>query len=178
MILGLDPSLTGFGWAVVGADLTVIDCGVICTKPIAKKRGIRVMDSQCQRSDEILRELDRAMMNHRPRCVVAEGPVGSKSVKAATALERSNATWQAWAYCLRLPRVMVTAGDVKRACTGLSSCDKELVAQGVRRVSPNAAVAECIGRIAPKKREHVYDAIGAVIAAWDSDVVRMARQTK
>jgi Holliday junction resolvasome RuvABC endonuclease subunit len=178
MILGLDPSLTGFGWAVVDHDLRIVDCGVVSTKPLAKKRGIRVMDSQCQRSDEILRALEAVHAGHTVRCVVAEGPVGSKSVKAACALERANATWQAWAYCMRIPRAMVTAGDVKRACTGLPTCDKELVANGVRRLSPNAAVSDAINRVAPKKREHVYDAIGAVIAAWDSDVVRMARQTK
>jgi Holliday junction resolvasome RuvABC endonuclease subunit len=175
VILGLDPSLTGFGWAVVDGDRRVLDCGVISTKPQHKKRGIRVMDSQCQRSDVILSVLDSVRQKHpgEIRCVVAEGPAGSKSVKAACALERAAATWQTWAYMHEMPRVMVTSGDIKRI-TSHAAATKEDVETAVWDW-----VAELdTYHVPPSKREHVFDAIGAVIAAWDSDVVRMARQSR
>jgi Holliday junction resolvasome RuvABC endonuclease subunit len=175
IVLGVDPSLCNTGIAAVDLRPTcdaVMETLVIVTEPSAKKRRVLTSDDDARRVAEIAAGLDAAIRKHRPVALIVEAPAGSKGARAARALGLAIATVVAVAKLRELPLVQVQPLDVKRAACGTKAASKDDVILAIERAFPDVTWPTGPDSLI----EHAADALGAVLAARDSETLRMARR--
>jgi len=136
IVIGLDPSLAAYGWAVL--DVTaprprVLDAGCVITKKTADLRGY-VFEDDAERVERIARELFRVIDGAVTRGsvqIVHEAPGGSKSSAAMKALSFAFSVTRIVCYARGIRPLGVTAGDVKRTLCGVADAEKDRVADAV-----------------------------------------------
>jgi crossover junction endodeoxyribonuclease RuvC len=174
IVLGVDPSLCNTGVAAVNLDPAgdrVVEALVIRTDPSGKRRKALVGDDDARRVSEIAGGLDAAIAKHRPVAIVVEAPAGSKGARAGRALGLAIATVVTVAKLRQLPLLQVQPLDVKRGTCGIKGATKDDIIAAVERLFPDVEWPEPASLI-----EHAADAVGAVVAARDSEMLRMARR--
>ena len=193
LILGVDVGFVATGLALVDVRAsTIVAVAVVRTERQAKKRGIRVADDDAERCCILRRGIWDFLRGHRDTVyserglgadppherisgIVAELPhAGAKSARAIRSMALATGACVATFDELGLPVEYVTPRDVK-LITGSAKAEKADVARAVDRRLTFATLAE-LEPFPRSLHEHVYDAAAAVLAAWDGNVVRMARQ--
>jgi len=122
--MACDPSLTGFGWAVLKIDGTILACGCIKTGSENKVRRIRKGDDDVRRIYEINHVLLRRIRRHRVNYLVSELPHGSQSSSAAKMVGITAALGQTLSQALDIPIEWYSEGDSKKALLGKLSATK------------------------------------------------------
>lgn len=189
LVLGVDVGFTATGLVLIDVPAsTIVACAVIRTERQAKKRGIRVADDDAERvvtlRRGILEFLDPPigdtptlkLIVNRLAGIVAELPhAGAKSARAIRSMALATGAVVATLDELGLPVEYVTPRDVK-LITGSAKAEKVDVQMAVaKRLRSSPAIADWT-HIPRGLHEHVHDAAASVLAAWDGNVVRMARQ--
>jgi len=129
IILGLDPGLASFGWAILEKDrksgLSIVDCGVIKT-PAGELLGNRLC--------KIESELKDIIKNNVPDMASIEELFFVKNIKTAMAV--SHARGVAILACSRagLKINEFTPIQVKQALTGYGQADKKQVGFMVQKI--------------------------------------------
>ena len=123
VVLALDPSLTGFGWAVIKQN-KIIDTGCIKTIPEFKKRKIYKATDRMRRVHIINRILKRAIEKHNINYIVTELPHGSQSAIAAISLGMVSSMPQTIADFLGFKIEHYSEGESKKALLGKRSAEK------------------------------------------------------
>ena len=82
-ILALDPSMGGFGWAVLDPEHNILAKGCIKTSPSPKKLKMRKGDDRARRIQEINTKLIKIIKHYNIKLIVSEQPHGSQSAIAA-----------------------------------------------------------------------------------------------
>lgn len=169
IVLGCDPGLANFGIAVVELEpLRVITLEVLRTKKSTAKA--LVADDNVRRSREIAASL-LELCKHRPVAICAEAMSHPRNASAAGKLSMSWGVLSAISALLDIPIVQASPQRIKKATCGRADASKAEVQRAlVDRFG--ALVWPTPGGVI----EHAADALGAVIACLDSDVMRMARQ--
>lgn len=140
-IIGLDPSVSAYGWAVLrvleGAAPTVEAAGCIRTPAYDEHSGLYVFEHDGSRIDTIATAVMN-VLDHGRRIggltVALEAPVGAQSAGAAKMLAFAYATTRAVCAAQRLRPIALRAAEVKHAMTGDSDAEKRQVAAGVARL--------------------------------------------
>lgn len=93
MILGLDPSLTGTGVAIVAPvpSLPIRRLRRITTKPAPI--ATRTANVRARRIGDIIRDVEEDVKFYRPALAVVEAPVPNGRMKSAMLLERGAVYW-------------------------------------------------------------------------------------
>lgn len=166
IVLGLDPSLTAYGWAallVEGGSARVIAAGCIRAKlPARAKHGPRTAGSAA-RLAALARELLEVMGRHPGARIVAELPMGGRNAATAKALGQSFALTVTCAEVSGSPAAFVTPLAAKRAATGRTDADKHEVAEGVATITGWRSTAT-----AQPAREAEADAVAVALTATAS----------
>lgn len=163
MILGLDPSLANFGWALAHLNpLTVVEAGVIKTKPANKKRKIAAADAVLLRVQYICETLLTLIDTRWVDFVCAEMNVGgwtgllsarawglTTGMIAAIKTMRVDLAWE-WF----MPE------DLKRAATGDECATKVEVQHAMRERWPKVEWPKAKAAV-----EHAADAAAVICAA-------------
>lgn len=176
LILGLDPSLTAYGWAVLRVDDgAVVDAGCIRTQPAKGKQHAYVGDDDTLRVRVITRELARVVQRHTPRAIAYETSGGAQSARAARALGIACGITGALVECaaelleIGIVEVPVTAREAKSA-TGSTSASKADVVEWASSRAPD----QMWGAPVPV-REAIADSIAVAEYARGLAHVRGAR---
>jgi Holliday junction resolvasome RuvABC endonuclease subunit len=172
IVVGFDPSLTAFGYAVVTQDVRprVLRAGCVCTKPDSKGAHLYQADKDGARVDAIASELLRLLTeiagDGHPFVVGIEAPAGAQHASTAKALGLSYGI--ARTVCLALGKTPITvqAHEVKSKVGGGRLASKDDVKAGVLRVCEWSSVAGT----APA-REGETDAVGVAIATLQHPIV-------
>ena len=179
-VLGLDPGFAKVGWALVELlpeGERFLRMGVWETKKSVKKRNVRVADDNYQRAQILGDSLDICICDMKfPIRVVA---VESMSFpRSASAAAKMALFWGVLAeQCRRefLPLVASTPQELKKAVCGVGSASKEEIQQALLSYFDDPLLTKTHLEMAKTKREHPFDALGAVVAARNSEVFKMAR---
>ena len=147
----------------------VLELAVIRTEPSSKKRGVRATDDNVERARLLARELDARLFAETPAAICVEAQSWPRNASAAI---KVGIAWgvivsasEAWG----IPMLQVTPMGLKKAVTGSKTATKQEVQRALERRWP--------GEIHwPAYREHAADALGAIVACLDDDLLRMARQ--
>lgn len=181
-VLGFDPGFASFGYAVihlVPEGLHVTSMGVIRTEKSAKKRHILATEDNLQRAQEIARFLRSLVALTKPRAFCAESMSFPRSSSVAAKMAMA---WGILAdLSVDIPFVQVTPQQLKKAVTGSKLATKEDIQSVIRRstqfVQSTPAFDAFEASLARSFHEHGYDSVGSVVAAHDSEVFKMLRNT-
>lgn len=174
IVIGIDPSLCNTGLAAVELGPLgerVVETLVVRTEPSPRKLHLLAAQDEARRVAEIAGALHGAVGRHRPMALVVEAPAGSRHARAARSLGLAFGAVIAVARVHGLPLLQVQPLDVKRATCGRKTADKAEVVVAVETRFPEVEWPSPASVV-----EHAADAIGAVLAALDSETLRLARQ--
>jgi crossover junction endodeoxyribonuclease RuvC len=174
IVLGIDASLCNTGLAAVDftrSGASVVATSVVRTEPSPKKRRVLVIEDDARRVAEIAAGVDAAIAKHCPVALVVEATGAGKGSKAVRGMALVFGAVVAIAKLRQLPLLQVQPLDVKRATTGQKKAEKDDVIAAVERMFPDVPWPTPASVI-----EHAADAVGAVLAAKDSETLRMARR--
>lgn len=175
IVLGVDVGFASMGLALVqlGPESeTLLKTWVVRTEKSSRKLAVRSADDTARRSRELAQELERVLREAGPGAVAIEAPSWPRSAGVSAKLGCAFGVLFGWAERYHLPLVMASPQDLKRALCGVKTASKGDVALAIERRFPAVEWPRAKTLI-----EHAADAIGAVVACLDSDVIRMARRT-
>ncbi len=176
--LTVDPGFGALGWAVLIHEQgisTCLDAGVITTKKATKKQRILVNEDNLLRIRDIASKLFGLITTYRINLMTYEA--FSIPMKA----NKSNLIKIGFPYGI-LPTlavvhdmaiVMSTPQAVKKKICGAVNASKEDVQKEMeKQFGSHPGIKELRQTVAASKHNHVWDALGAYVAAADSDVMR------
>ena len=175
-VLGVDPGFANFGWCVGSVHprgiVIPVECGVMHTTKSHKRLKVLAPDDEFRRTTELADKLERLLDEHDVRMVFAEG---MSSPRNATTIRMLGYAWGVLASaCQRrtLPLAQVSPKQLKKAlCGRISVTDAELHAQVQLRYPEYKAIVETFVTNS-SKREHAYDALGAIDACREGQLFR------
>lgn len=177
LVLGLDGSLTAYGWGLVALEESprVVAAGCIATKPDGKSRHRYQADADGERVDEIARgilaAIDRALALTRSLVVVIEAPAGAQHAAAAKALGLAYGVSRTVCVARGLTPITVQAHEVKKEIGGSMGASKDEVASGVLRLVRWTSTAST-----KPAREAEHDAVGIALTGAKSPVADALRR--
>ncbi len=131
IVMTNDPSITGWGYAVLDNQANILDCGCIKTEKETKKRRIRAGDDLIRRialiNDVLLSVMAKNKVNH----LLSELPHGSQSAAAAKMIGAVAAIGQTIAMTTNTSIEWYSEGDAKKAILGRVSATKEAIIQRI-----------------------------------------------
>lgn len=182
-VLGLDPGFANLGYATVAlsADGTLqpSNLGVFETDKSTVKRNVLASDDNVRRAREISRFL---------RDLMTDGPLGPvRAICAETmSFPRSSSVAAKMAMCwgvvaslseeLDIPILQATPQGLKLAVCNNKSASKEDIAKALEKRFGKKLMTDLLKETTASKQEHPFDALGAVVACSDSEVLRLARR--
>lgn len=185
-ILGIDPSLTATGYAVIAVDTTtkqivcVREVGLIETAP-TKVKSVRKSSDDLSRARTIIEGLRSVIATHSIKVGTSEIPSGGQSANAAKAFGIVIGMLAS----LEIPLIEVTPTEVKLATCGNKIADKEDIVRWALTLpagpsglpwpmsrAKNEWEIEYGGLNISKKAEHPADACGTVAAALQTQQFR------
>jgi crossover junction endodeoxyribonuclease RuvC len=174
-ILGIDPGLSKMGLALVRVNQEgerVLALDVLRTEKSHKKRHVLASEDNVRRIQELAAAL-APWFDGDVVAVCAESQSWPRSLGSAT---KTAMAWGIIGTILqrrRLPSLQASPQQVKAAVTGRKTASKEQVQAALeKRYGP----LDWPSRKAD--REHCADALAAIVACLDSEVIRMARRIR
>lgn len=176
--LTVDPGFAALGWGVVIYEQgvsTCLDAGVITTKKATKKQRVLVNEDNLRRTRELSEGLLGLIKTYRINLMTYEAfslPMQSN---------KSNLVKLGFPYAILatlsvvydIAVVMSTPQHVKKKICGKNNASKEAVEKEMEKLfSGHPGIKELRQTVAASKHNHVWDALGAYVAAADSDVMR------
>jgi len=150
IILGVDPGLADTGYGLikkVGADLKIIDYGVIKTKPKTPEE-LRLLD--------INQSINKLIKKYRPEIVAVEKLFFSKNVKTASSVGQARGVILLAVGQNKLELLEFTPLQVKQALTGYGQASKKQVQYMIKTI---------LRLPAPPKSDDAADALAIAICA-------------
>ena len=123
-VLTNDPSVTGWGWAVLNKKGIVMEAGCIKTEPDHKKKRIRKGDDNVRRVSDITRTLKEVIEKYDIDYILSELPHGSQNANAAMMMGMT-LMLQAISDVLSIPAEWYSEQDAKKAVLGKKSATKQ-----------------------------------------------------
>ncbi len=133
-VLTNDPSLTAWGWAVVGINGDVVEAGCIKTSCENKVRRIRKGDDTVRRVSEINYILLELIRTHNVNMILSELPHGSQNASAAVMMGIVTGIVQTIADVLQLPVEWYSEGDAKKHLLQKRSATKKETISAISNV--------------------------------------------
>jgi Holliday junction resolvasome RuvABC endonuclease subunit len=185
-LLGIDPSLTNTGMAVISVDCSTAQ--IVAVKHIAlvetapsKIKSVRESSDALERARKIRAGVLATIAQHQIKLAVSEVPSGAQSASACYAFGIVVGLLAA----LPVPLIEVSPGEVKMAVGGKKSVDKEDIVRWALTLPGDLSgmpaspqknewqIANPFGKgYISKKAEHPADACGAVAAALKTQQFR------
>lgn len=181
-VLGLDPGFACIGYAVVNllpTEEKILNMGVLRTEKSNKKLKVFASDDNVRRAREIYTFL---------RDLAQDGPCGPISAICAETMSfpRSSSVAAKMAMCwgvvaalseqFNIPVVQSSPQQLKKNVAGSMKAAKEDVQKALKVRYGKARLDEHCREVPASMLEHPYDALGAVVATLDSELIRMARR--
>jgi crossover junction endodeoxyribonuclease RuvC len=174
-VVGLDPGFASCGYAIVRLESEgeqLVGCGVIHTAKTDRKQHVLACDDNFRRAREIVHALVALIESRRPVAICAEAMSFPRQSSVAAKMAMTWGAIAALTVQYRLPLVQPTPQTIKKKLCGVASASKQDVQNAVKRHFDGRASVNVL----KTEEEHVYDAMGAILASLDGEVLRMARQ--
>jgi crossover junction endodeoxyribonuclease RuvC len=179
VVMGVDPGLAHLGYALVELNSSTHSVireggkpliGLIETSMSDKKRGVKVSDDNTRRAREVYAPLLRVIQKNQVKVICAEAMSFPRSSSASHKMGISWGIIVALSCQFALPITQATPTEIKKAVCGSGKASKQDVqdALSTRYDIP-------LTMFTKTQREHPFDALGAVEACLDSEVIQLAR---
>jgi len=175
IVLGLDPGFANFGWCLVRVSghspdsIKVLDMGVIKTRKDTRK--VLVAEDNFKRAVKLTEELSTILFEREPQVMCAESMSYPPHASTAAKMSISWGVVAALSCMARLPVVQRSPQEIKMAITGSQKASKHTMAATLGQRYPEGK--EALRKLPQSLHEHPWDALGAVVASMDSEVIKM-----
>jgi Holliday junction resolvasome RuvABC endonuclease subunit len=172
ILLGIDGGFAAMGYAIAtwdGTNLHVRDMGLHETKKIAKA-GYSMSEDNVRRARLLTKKLSPGMAT--AQCVCAEAMSYPRSSATASKLGISWGVVAALAERHGVPIVQKPPQDLKWAVAGSRTASKGQIRAALSMHYPSSMEAFEKAGVTASKAEHCWDALGAIVACLDTDIVR------
>jgi len=123
-ILANDPSITGWGWAVLEPNGNIVETGCIKTSPEHKKKRIRKGDDSVRRIHDVNLVLMDVLERYNIVLILSELQHGSQNAQAAVMIGVVSAIAQTLSDVFQIPIEWYSEGDSKMASLGKRAATK------------------------------------------------------
>lgn len=179
-ILGIDPGLANMGWCIASytqeAGLSVQLMGCIETKK--DQRKVLTSVDNTKRTQSVFEQLLGLMWaEEEGQPVLLVDAIAAEEVsypRNSSSAAKMSLSWAAAACAAslgHLPIVHASPKDIKEAVTGSRKASKGQVQSILVSMYPETV--EALSGVPEGRREHPYDALGAIVASLGSEVVKM-----
>jgi crossover junction endodeoxyribonuclease RuvC len=176
LVLGLDPGFASLGHTLVELDrerATIKAVGVFRTAKLSTKQHVLAADDNLRRARDISAFLTTLCGRWDPKAICAESMSFPRNASAAAKVAMAWGTIAACSDRLGIPVVQASPQHVKLAVCGRKDASKEDVQAALRQRFPE--LPGFLDKTPTGQLEHPYDAVGAVVACMDSEVLRLLR---
>lgn len=172
--LGIDTGLANLGVALVElrspTDFTVLEMRHVSTAASDKKAKVLTADDDSRRVYEVVRALDPLFA--RADFVTAEAISYVRNARTMAQIGRAWGAVDALVETYQFPFVQSSPQAIKKALTGVNSASKEEVQAALDKLAGYCLGEKHLRATRKTAWEHPYDALGSILAARSSDVVR------
>jgi len=180
VVLGLDPGFACVGYALVDLPATdgetLLSLGVFRTEKSSKKLKVFASDDNVRRSREIYMFLRDLVAPGAVSAICAETMSFPRNASIAAKMSLCWGVIAALSVQFNLPIVQVSPQQLKKVVTGSKTSDKDAVQAALKARYGEALLNTRCKGVPPSMLEHPYDALGAIVAALDGELIRMARR--
>lgn len=184
-LLGIDGGFANVGYALVEyegkpQELNVVKMGLLETKKSAKK--VPESADNVRRARLLFRKLRdeaiNALLDHSknkypyPQAICVEAMSYPRSAATSSKLGIFWGVVAATSELMGMPVVQATPQEIKEACTGSKTASKGELRARLSMHYPSSMKAFEEAEVCASKAEHCWDALGAVVACLETDVVR------
>lgn len=178
-VLGIDPGFASVGYCIVVLEPegeVPIALGVIETKKNTRKHKVLACEDNFVRAKSIATSIQTLIHEHNVTAICAESMSFPRNASNAAKMAL---TWGALAGICEarmLSMVQPTPQTIKKKLTGRRDASKLDIQDALIMRYPD--VEPQLKELPKTKREHAADALGAVVASLDSDIIHMARRLR
>ena len=186
VVAGVDPGFANFGVGLVrllpkGEEIARIE--VLRTKSQTKRRHLLAVDDDSRRLAWLGDQFNGMCTEHKVRVIIAEEKRRLPHSGSAAKLAMGWAVAVLVARLLGIPFLQVTPGEIKLATAGSERSAKREVEIAIIERDPasdairkfNESMWDKTRNKLKKHREHGFDALGAIVAVLDSELIRAIR---
>ena len=180
-VLGIDPGFASLGFALADvhgngvAGLDVVTLGVVRTEKSDAKRAVLAADDNLRRARELTRVLTPLFEGVQVVC--AESMSFPRNSSAAAKVAMCWGVVASLAEQRDIPIVQVSPKELKKTVCGDAAASKEMVQKALDGLLGRVFSTELLGNGVPAGlHEHAYDALGTIVAARNSEVLRLIRR--
>lgn len=170
IVLGLDPGFRDLGFAAIEFTRDgerPVAAGVIRTKKSTKKQNVLATEDNVRCGRELGEQLEMILAALSPVLVCTESQSWPRNAGASA---KVGIAWGVVINATRsLPMAQASPQEIKRIVVGAKNASKADVELEVAR---RWNLSPLLEGVTESKRNHAYDAAGAVIACMESDVFR------
>lgn len=182
-ILGVDPGFASIGYTVATLNRegpeTPILMGVFRTDKSNAKKNVLASDDNVRRAREIS-EFLRGLLRNQPygqiRAICAETMSFPRSASVAAKMAMCWGVLAALSEEYDIPVLQATPQDLKKHVTGVKTASKEDIQRALDKEFGVKVLKGLTSEVTGSLLEHPYDALGAIVACRDSEVLRLARR--
>lgn len=154
-VMGIDPSLTSSGWAVV-EDGKLMSYGLVKTTKDTPQRFYYIYN-----------EFKKLIKQYKPNKVHVETPFFGQNAQTGLNLAYVRGGLLVLCEGLKIPMISFTPREVKKYVAGEGKAEKEDVANSLSKIFENDEIFKTIGPFVDKnnknKTSDIYDALGVAI---------------
>lgn len=176
VLIGVDPGMANFGWAVVAlgpGTMRVLSLDIVRTEKSQKKRNVLASDDNVRRLREVSKTVWALASNHNVSGFCLESMSFPRSASAAAKMAMTWGVVCAVAEALQIPIFQASPQQIKLKLCGQKDASKDDVEAAVKKAFPEASKL----LKAPRSvQNHAWDAVAAAMTCADSEVVRMVRK--
>lgn len=179
LVLGIDPGLSKLGFALVRLGMNgvasdeIVRIGVVETTKSDKKKGVRATSDYVRRTKEQARFLWDLLSEYTDLyAVCVEGMSFPRNAASSAMLGMSCGVVATLAQVLNVPVLEATPQEIKKRLCGNRGASKDEVKNAVQKMFYREFDEEMeAAGIAKSKQDHAFDAVGAVVACRESEVI-------
>lgn len=184
LFIGIDPGFANCGFVIVEIGETsaldrVVAGTVIRTKKADKKRRVRAADDNVERGREISRYMLQIMQNLGPKRFAGICAESMSFPRHSGNAAKMAMTWGIivmLSVMYGLPIMQASPKELKKSVSDDAGASKEVIIKdlsdlfGVKKLSP------FIEDLPEGVWEHFFDALGSIVACYETDTFRLARK--
>jgi crossover junction endodeoxyribonuclease RuvC len=179
VVIGCDPGFGHLGAAVVELSpkhALVLALHHSSTEKSDKKRSVYASDDNLRRAQELSVSLENLIAAYHPVALCVEAMSFPRNASSA---QKVGIAWGVIASLARqygLPVLQQSPQAIKLAVCGRKDASKEDVQAALHTRYSNLTALDKTAKLTKTVREHPYDALAAVVACLNSEVILLARR--
>jgi Holliday junction resolvasome RuvABC endonuclease subunit len=181
-VLGLDPGFACVGYALAhllpDGEIKPVAIGVLRTEKSNKKANVFASEDNVRRSREISKFLRSLLKseNGTVHALCAETMSFPRSASVAAKMAMCWGVVSCLSDIFDVPVLQASPQGLKLKVAGEKTASKEDVQKALEAKFGAEKLAAMMPDVPPSLLEHPFDALGAIVACNDSEVLRLARR--